>query len=134
MAHAEAGAVTVFRPEPVRVLLVGNDRRFLRVAGALLAAEGHIVESSERCSELLELVHRLDTDVAVIDASRSLTNAVRAAASLRALPAPVATVLVAERNGNAAVPGTAVVYKWGGFEELCSRVEEAYAWRRGACA
>jgi CheY-like chemotaxis protein len=134
MAHAEAGTLASLRPEPVRVLLVGNDRRFLRVAGALLAAEGHVVYSTERSSDLLELVHRLDTDVAVIDASRSLTHAARAATSLRGLPVPVATVLVAERNGSSAVPGMALVYKWSGFEELCSRVEAAYVWRRAASA
>jgi CheY-like chemotaxis protein len=124
----------VLRLHPVRVLLIGSDRRFLRVTGALLASEGHIVESSERASELLELVHRLGTDVAVIDASTSLASAARAAASLRALPAPVATVLVADRDRSSSLAGLSVVYKWGGFDELCGRVEEAYLWRCRACA
>jgi len=124
----------VLRLHPVRVLLIGSDRRFLRVTGALLASEGHIVESSERPSELLELVHRLRTEVAVIDASTSLARAARAAASLRALPAPVATVLVADRDRSSSLSGLSVVYKWGGFEELCRKVDEAYLWRCRACA
>jgi CheY-like chemotaxis protein len=124
----------VLRLHPVRVLLVGSDRRFLRVTGALLASEGHIVESSERASELLELVHRLGTDVAVIDASTSLAQAARAAASLRGLPAPVATVLVADRDRGSSLTGLSVVSKWAGFDELCRKVEEAYLWRCRACA
>jgi CheY-like chemotaxis protein len=123
----------VHRLHRVRVLLIGSDRRFLRVTGALLASEGHIVESSERASELLELVHRHETDVAVIDASTSLANAALAAASLRALPEPVATVLVTDRD-RTSLPGLSVVYKWGGFDDLCRRVDEAYLWRCRACA
>jgi CheY-like chemotaxis protein len=124
---------TVVRLHRVRVLLVGTDRRFLRVAGALLASEGHVVQSSERPSDLMELVHQLGTDVAVIDASRSLPEAVRASASLRGLPQPVATVLVADRERLAQLSGVTVVRKWGSFDELSSKVEEAYTWRCQAC-
>jgi CheY-like chemotaxis protein len=124
---------TVVRLHRVRVLLVGTDRRFLRVAGALLSSEGHVVQSSERPSDLMELVHQLGTDVAVIDASRSLPEAVRASASLRGLPQPVATVLVADRERLAQLSGVAVVRKWGSFDELSSKVEEAYSWRCQAC-
>jgi CheY-like chemotaxis protein len=130
----ESRAASVSRLHPVRVLLVGNDRRFLRVAGALLASEGHLVKSSERPSELIELVHQLGTDVAVIDASRSLAEAVRGAASLRGLPLPVATVLVVDKVRLAHLSGVAVVRKWGSFDELSSKVEEAYTWRCQACA
>jgi CheY-like chemotaxis protein len=124
---------TVVRLHRVRVLLVGTDRRFLRVAGALLSSEGHVVQSSERPGDLMELVHQLGTDVAVIDASRSLPEAVRASASLRGLPQPVATVLVADRERLAQLSGVAVVRKWGSFDELSSKVEEAYTWRCQAC-
>jgi CheY-like chemotaxis protein len=124
---------TVVRLHRVRVLLVGTDRRFLRVAGALLSSEGHVVQSSERPSDLMELVHQLGTDVAVIDASRSLPEAVRASASLRGLPEPVATVLVADRERLAQLSGVTVVRKWGSFDELSSKVEEAYTWRCQAC-
>lgn len=134
MPRLETSPGTVRRLHPVRVLLVGTDRRFLRVAGALLASEGHLVKSSERPSDLIELVHGLGTDVAVIDASRSLPEAVRAAASLRALPQPVAAVLVADRDRLAQLSGVAVVRKWGNFDELSTKVEEAYSWRRQACA
>jgi hypothetical protein len=123
----------VVRLHRARVLLVGIDRRFLRVAGALLASEGHVVQSSERPSDLMELVHQLGTDVAVIDASRSLPEAVRASQSLRGLPEPVATVLVADRERLAQLSGVSVVRKWGSFDELSSKVEEAYTWRCQAC-
>lgn len=125
---------SVLRLHRVQVLLVGTDRRFLRVAGALLTSEGHLVRSSERPSDLMELAHQLGTDVAVIDASRSLPEAVRAAASLRRLPQPVATVLVADRDRLARLSGVTVVCKWGNFDELNFKVEEAYTWRCQACA
>ena len=113
----------------IRVLLVARDRRFLRVAGAFLFAEGHAVEASERPSELLELVHRLHTDVAVIDASGSLGEAARAAASLQALPSAVAAVLVADRERTSPATGLSLLPKWGRLEELAARIEEAYEWR-----
>jgi CheY-like chemotaxis protein len=130
----ESLAVRVGGSHPVRVLLVGNDLRFLRVASALLSSEGHIVSSSERPSELIELVHGLGTDVVVLDATRSLAQAARAAASLRGLPQPVATVLVADRVRLPHLSGLAIVRKWGGFHELSSRVKEAHTWRCQACA
>jgi CheY-like chemotaxis protein len=129
--EVNGGVVPLHR---VRVLLVGTDRRFLRVAGALFTSEGHVVRSSERPSDLMELVHQLETEVAVIDVSRSLPEAVRAASSLRALPQPVATVLVADAERLAQLSGVSVVRKWGNFDELSSRVEEAYTWRCQACA
>jgi CheY-like chemotaxis protein len=133
VSQPEAPAATILRLQRIRVLLVGTDRRFLRVAGALLASEGHLVKSSERPSEVIELVHQLRTDVAVIDASRSLPEAVRAAASLRGLPAPVAAVLVADRDRPACLGGVEIVRKWGSFDELSAKVEDAYTWRCEAC-
>jgi CheY-like chemotaxis protein len=129
VSQPETQAAGVVRLRRIRVLLVGTDRRFLRVAGALLASEGHLVKSSERPSELIELVHQLRTDVAVIDASGSLAEAVRAAVSLRCLPAAVGSVLVADRNRLAPLGGVEIVPKWGSFDELRSKVEDAYAWR-----
>lgn len=135
MPPVELASTDNVRPlRPLRLLLVGGDRRFLRVASALLSGQGHSVCSSERPGDLLELVHRLRTDVAVIDASTSLAQAARSAASLRALPVPVAAVLVADGDRIANAAGLPMVRKWGNFEELLSSVEEAYAWRRQACA
>lgn len=124
----------VHRLARVRVLLVGGDRRFMRVASALLAAQGHSVRSSEQPGDLLELVHRFRTDVAVIDASASLAHAARSAASLRALPVPVAAVLVADRERIVSAAGLTLIPKWGDFDELSSNVDAAYEWRRQACA
>ena len=122
MFQPETHVAAVVRLRRIRVLLVGTDRRFLRVAGALLASEGHLVKSSERPSELIELVYQLRTDVAVIDASGSLPEAVRAAVSLRSLPA-------ADPDRLATLGGLDIVPKWGSFDELRSKVEDAYAWR-----
>jgi len=113
---------------------VGGDVRFLRVAAALLSFEGYSVQSCDRPRELLELVHRLRTDVAVIDASRSVGEAARAAASLRALPDPVGAVLVVDQERSSPAGGVPLISKWGHFDELSARIGEAYAWRREGCA
>lgn len=134
MSLLESAPATVHRLRPIRVLLIGTDPRFLRVAGALLASEGHAVQTSDKPNELLELVYAQGSDVAVIDASSSLTHAARAAASLEAMPAPVAAVLVADQQRIPSVGALALVAKWGSFQELSERVERAYEWRRLACA
>ncbi len=134
MAASDAGAPNVFRLRPVRVLLVGSDVRFLRVAAALLSFEGYSVQSCERPRELLELVHRLRPDVAVIDASPSVGQAARVAASLRVLPEPVAAVLVIDQERSSPAAGVPLISKWGCFDELSARVGEAYEWRCTACA
>lgn len=113
---------------------MGSDVRFLRVAAALLSFEGYSVQSCDRPRELLELVHRLRTDVVVIDASRSVGEAARAGASLRALPDPVAAVLVVDQERSSPAAGVPLISKWGQFDELSVRIGEAYRWRRGACA
>ena len=117
------------RLQPVRVLLVGSDVRFSRVAAALLSFEGYSVQSCEHPGELLEVVHLLRTDVAVIDASRSVGQAARSAASLRALPDPVASVLVVDQEKSSPAAGVPLISKWGRFDELSARIGEAYEWR-----
>jgi CheY-like chemotaxis protein len=134
MSLVEASPATVHRLRPIRVLLMGTDTRFLRVAGALLASEGYSVEACDTPSELLERVYKQRSDVVVIDATASLTHAARAAASLEAMPVPVAAVLVADEERIPSVGALALVAKWGSFQELSQRVERAYEWRRKACA
>jgi CheY-like chemotaxis protein len=131
---SDARASNVVRLQPVRVLLVGSDLRFLRVAAALLSFEGYSVQSCDRPRELLELVYRHRTDVAVIDASRSVGEAARAAASLRALPDPVGAVLVVDQERSSPAAGVPLISKWGQFDELSDRIGEAYEWRCRACA
>jgi CheY-like chemotaxis protein len=133
VSDARAGS-NVVRLQPVRVLLVGSDVRFLRVAAALLSFEGYSVQSCDRPRELLELVYRLRTDVAVIDASRSVGEAARAAASLRALPDPVGSVLVVDQERSSPAAGVPLISKWGQFDELSARIGEAYDWRCRASA
>jgi CheY-like chemotaxis protein len=127
-------ATNVARLQPTRLLLVGTDMRFMRVAGALLSFEGYSVQCCDRPRELLELVYRLRTDVVVIDASRSVGEAARAAASLRALPDPVAAVLVVDQERSSPAAGVPLISKWGHFDELSARIGDASEWRRGACA
>ena len=134
LAVSDAAPSNVVRLQPARVLIVGSDVRFLRVAAALLSFEGYSVQSCDRPRELLELVYRLNTDVAVIDASRSVGEAARAAASLHALPDPVATVLVVDQERSSPAAGVPLISKWGQFDELSARIGEAYERRRRTSA
>ena len=123
-AQEQAGDAEVHRLHPIRVLLVARDRRFLRMAAALLEQRGCTVEATERPSELLPIVRRGRTDVVVVDGSGSLTAAVRAIAAVAALDPPVGGVVVAE--GASRQLGTLrVLAKWGPFDSLVHEVERA---------
>jgi CheY-like chemotaxis protein len=135
MSIADAATPSnVVRLQPVRVLLVGADLRFLRVAAALLAFEGYSVQPCNRPRDLLETVYRHNSDVVVIDASRSVGEAARAAASLRTLPDPVGAVLVVDGEKSGPAAGVPLISKWGQFDELSARIHEAYEWRCRSCA
>jgi uncharacterized protein len=108
----------------IRVLLVGKDRRFRSVATALLTRRGCDVTLAERTANIAELANRERTEVAVLDASSSLSGAARDAAQIQALDPPVAVVLVDEEceDGLSALP---VLPKWGSFDELYGAIEAA---------
>src|SRR5919197_5495625 len=60
---------------PIRVLLGSRDDRFLRLAGFLLTRNDFAVESTKRLASAVEYVERHGTDVVVLDASDSLSEA-----------------------------------------------------------
>jgi DNA-binding NtrC family response regulator len=121
----EQRVVEVRRLHPVRVLLVSQDRRFLRAAGLLLSRRGYLVEEAEQVAELAQRIERQRTNVVVLDASNSLTIAARAAAAVDALTSRVGIVTVSEYPESTGLQSVDVVPKWEGHR-LVEAVEHAY--------
>ena len=122
-APPEAEGASVVRLRPIRVLLTGRDRRFLRAADVLLRRHRCEVTSTDRPSELLERVARDRPHVVVVDGSDSLAAAARAVAALEALPSPVSTIVVSDHPPGKSLLNLHVLPKWGAFDELLSEVE-----------
>jgi CheY-like chemotaxis protein len=99
----------VRRLQPLRVLLSGRDRRFLRVTSFLLAQRGYDVqETSPR--KTLESVERHRADVVLLETNDSRTMAARKVAALQALPV---------------APGLLAVRKWTPIDTLVEEIEAA---------
>lgn len=110
----------------LRVLVATRDRRFLRVAGFLLARGEFDVESSARPRDLLQVIERQPPDIVILDASESLAEAARCVAAAEALH-PHITVLVVSDNGAAAsTVNLRVVDKWKSFEQVVVGLRELH--------
>ena len=125
MSLAETSSVR--RLHRLRVLVVGRDRRFLRVASVLLARRGCAVEVSDNPDELFDRVSTRRADVVVLDGTDSLRAAARAMAALEAQWPPVQVVVVYDDAGHGPNNGLHVVPKWGAFDRLAEVVEGCYA-------
>jgi DNA-binding NtrC family response regulator len=101
----------------LRVLVAARDRRFLRVAGFLLARGGFDVESTSRPRDLLQVLERQPADIVILDGSESLAEAARSVAAVEALH-PHVTVLVVSDDGAAPTVNLRVFDKWKSFERL----------------
>ena len=117
------GEQNVRRLQPLRVLLSGRDRRFLRVTSFLLAQRGYDVqETSPR--RTLESVERHHSDVVLLETNDSRTMAARKVAALQALSvAP--SVLVVYDDEPEPWPGLLAVRKWTPIETLVEQIEAA---------
>lgn len=129
-ALAQNGAVVRLRP--IRVLLVGRDRRFLRTAAVLLGRRGCDVVAIERPSDLLDTVEEQRTNVVVLDGSDSISATARAVATLDALPVPVSSLIVYEGVNRDPLRHLRLLPKWGAFEEIAAEVERLYERSRPA--
>ena len=107
----------------LRVAVATSDARFLRVATFLLERHGFGVDARRNPTELLELVGRHRADVALIDATGSLTSAARVTRAIEGLDPTVGVVVVAERNGAEAPRHLPVIDKWASFDSIIERIE-----------
>jgi DNA-binding NtrC family response regulator len=116
----------VHRLHPIRVLLVGSDRRFMRMAAMLLTRNGCTVQWTERPSDALACIKRGRTNVVVMDATSSLLEASRMMAAIETLPVPVGVLMVYEGSEADPIRSLRLLPKWGAFDEIVSEVEYLY--------
>ncbi|HYS70108.1 MAG TPA: hypothetical protein VEM14_07675 [Gemmatimonadaceae bacterium] len=125
--NSASGVTRLHRLQPLRVLLSGRDRRFLRVTSFLLAQRGYDVqESSPR--KTLETAERHRSDVVLLETNDSRVMAARKVAALQALPtAPSVLVVFDDKNEEEMDrwKGLAAVTKWTPIENLVEQVEAA---------
>ena len=113
----------VRRLQPLRILLAGRDRRFLRVTAFLLSRRGYDVTEAP-LGESVVAADRFLADVVLLDAGISRAEAARLANQLHALTCSPA-VLVVTANGNKGEAGMRVVEKWEPIDELVEEIEAA---------
>jgi DNA-binding NtrC family response regulator len=108
---------------PLRVLVAARDARFNRVAGFLLARRGFDVEALLRPSAVLDAVARMGTDVVIVDASDSASDAARAVAALEALHPHITVVVVADEPADVDGGALRILPKWTSLETLVANLE-----------
>ena len=118
-----AGALGNVRPlQPARVVLTGRDKRFVKVAGFLLARRGFQVSHVASESELTQLADQGAVDVVVLDATWSLSSSLRTAAALSALHPHVQILLATEANASRLESAYRQIDKWRGLGTLADEV------------
>jgi DNA-binding NtrC family response regulator len=102
----------------LRVLVAARDRRFLRVAGFLLARGGFDVESTRHPRDLVRVVDRQPPDIVILDGSESLADAGRGVAAIEALHPHVTVIVVSDEGDADSTVNLRVFDKWKSFEQL----------------
>jgi CheY-like chemotaxis protein len=116
--------VKLHRLRPLRVLLAGRDRRFLRVTSFLLSQRGYdVVETSSK--KTLEAVERHKSDVILLETNDTRGVAARMVAALETLPTAPSVLVVFEDDEDDRWQGFKAVEKWTPIDELVREIETA---------
>jgi len=118
--------VKVRRLQPLRVLLSGRDRRFLRVTSFLLSQRGYdVYDTSPR--KTLETAERARADVVLLETDSSRAMAARKIAALQALAVAPSVLVVVEGDDDEQErwQGLPAVRKWTPIEILVEQIEAA---------
>ncbi|MFL5824044.1 MAG: DUF192 domain-containing protein [Solirubrobacteraceae bacterium] len=107
-----------------RVLVISGDRRFRSVAAALFTRRGWPVAVGQFQDDVETLVATAEPDVALVDATHSLTAAAEAVARLKRGGHGVGVVVVSDGT-RPELPALPVHPKWDSFDSLCLAVEDA---------
>jgi CheY-like chemotaxis protein len=116
-------ASNVRRLQPLRVLLAGRDRRFMRVTSFLLSRRGYAVSRSS-LADAVAVADRQRSDVVLVELDGSRVEAGRAIAALQASPASPAVVTVAA-DGEKPWAGLRSLDKWTPIETLAAEIDAA---------
>jgi CheY-like chemotaxis protein len=111
--------------QPARVTVSSRDKRFAKVAAFLLARRGFEVRHVETDRELMSLADKESIDVVVLDASMSLSAALRTAAALSAIHPHLQVILATERGTSEIEPTYKRIDKWRGLGTLPDEVARA---------
>ena len=107
---------------PLRVVVAGADPRFARVAGFLLARRGFEVEL-RRLSNVLDFLSEKGADIVILDATDSLSEAMRSIAAIEASHPHVTAILVADEVGESRYGTYQILPKWTSLETLILNLE-----------
>ena len=113
--------------QPIRVLLVGRDTRYLRAVDFLLQAHGYATRRVVRPGNLTHEATRFDADVVLVDAGRRFADAARQAAQVAGLTPDIGVVVAVERDLPPDSERLAFVDKWAPFQGLLAAIERVWA-------
>jgi CheY-like chemotaxis protein len=114
----------VRRLQPLRVLLCGRDRRFLRVTSFLLSRRGYEVTQTS-VSDAVKAAEEQRSDIVLLEPSASRADTARTIAALQASTASPALLVLFEDGGEAQWNGLPTAQKWTPVEKLIEKVEAA---------
>lgn len=129
MAAGQPYPENVQRLQPLRVLLSGRDRRFIRVTSFLLSRRGYDVAHAE-LGDVADAAERRRVDVVMLEAYGSRASAARVVAALQALALPPAVLVVCDQDEGSRWDGVRSLEKWAPLDRLASEIEAASLGRR----
>ncbi|TML00929.1 MAG: hypothetical protein E6G36_13860 [Actinobacteria bacterium] len=127
MMHAagEPGGepTNVRRLQPLRILLCGRDRRFMRVTSFLLSRRGYEIAQAGT-ADIVDAVERHRSDIVVFEPSESKVAAAHTISALQTSKTSPALLLVTGGDGTR-WNGLATVDKWTPIDDLVLEIEKA---------
>jgi CheY-like chemotaxis protein len=129
LAAGQPYAENVQRLQPLRVLVSGRDRRFLRVTSFLLSRRGYDVTYAEP-GDLADAAVRQRADVVLLETQWSRGSAARVLAALQALAQPPGVLVVCDQDEGSRWDGVRSVEKWTPLDRLVSEIETVSLGRR----
>ena len=115
---------TIHRLHPLRVLVSGRDRRFVRVTSFLLSQRGYdVAQTSLR--NTLATVQQHRSDVVLLETSNLRVVVARQVAALQALSVAPSVLVVFEGDDDSSWQGLSTVRKWTPIEILVEKIEAA---------
>jgi len=115
----QTGKITRF--QPLRVLLAGRDRRYIRATSFLLEQRGFVVRSANT-DEAADAAHRHRADVVLLEGDRLRTDAARRAAAIAALNPNTRVILMVDSTPPGPT-GVRMLTKWADLDELVEEIE-----------
>ena len=116
--------VKVHRLQPLRIVLSGRDRRYLRSTSFLLSQRGYdVLETSPR--QTIQSVERHGAEVVLLESNDSRGIAARKVAAVQSLAAAPGVLLIAEDPDDERWRGLPAVRKWLPIDELTKEIETA---------